>query len=122
MEMNKVLISVIAAVLLATTMTAHAEDDTDPRWNMWVDDLRAHLTVLSDAWIFQNDCRRKMADAGEDEALSSALSYMADHFPRQYHQAQFAARPFFSKLNRTQQQRYCDAAERKLNGLAARTR
>jgi hypothetical protein len=121
MEMRTVLLDVIAAVLLATTIAAHAEDDSDPRWNMWMPELK-EVTVLREAWVFKNDCHRKMKDHGEDEALSSALDYMADRHPDLYRHAQVVVHPFFVTLTKSQQKRYCDAAWRKLDGIASKTR
>jgi hypothetical protein len=96
-------------------------DDSDPRWNMWVPELK-DVTVLSDAWVFENDCHREMKDPGEDEALRSALDYMADRHPDLFRRAQLAVHPLFAALTKSQQKRYCDAAWRKLNGIASQSR
>jgi hypothetical protein len=48
--------------LAGAALAADADDDinnSDPRWNMWVPELK-EVTVLSDAWVFKNECHRKM--------------------------------------------------------------
>jgi hypothetical protein len=47
---------------------------------------------------------------------------MADRHPDLYRHAQLAVHPFFATLTKSQQQRYRDAARRKLDGIASQTR
>ena len=123
--MKKLLTSVAVVLALVGAALAVNDDDdlnnSDPRWNMWVPQLK-DVTVLSDAWVFKNDCHRKMKDPGEDSALGSALDYMADCHSDLYRRAQLAVHPFFATLTKSQQKRYCDAAWRKLDGIASQTR
>jgi len=110
--------------LAGAALAADADDDlnnSDPRWNMWVPELK-DVTVLSDAWVFKNECHRKMKDPGEDRALGSALDYIADRHPDLYSRAQLAVHPLFATLTKSQRQRYCDAAWHKLGGIASQTR
>jgi hypothetical protein len=123
--MKNLLTSVAVVLALAGVARAAGADDdlnnSDPRWNIWVPELK-DVTVLGDAWVFKNDCHRKMKDPGEDKALSSALNYMADRHLDLYRRAQLAERSYFATLTKSQQKRYCDAAWRKLDGIASQTR
>jgi hypothetical protein len=83
---------------------------------MWVPELK-NVTILSEAWVFKNDCHYKMKDPGEDQALRSALDYMADRHPELYRHAQRAVHPVFVTLTKSQQKRHCEAAWRKLDGI-----